>query len=293
MKRMAITSLLIGLLVPAVNAQAAEPIRIGHTNWASNLTTTHVVKTIIENRMDRDVELVNADPAALYAGVASGDIDIFTESSLPTTHEDYYDKVASDIISLGPIYPRLRQGWAVPSYVPRDKVNSLDDLKSKEIMERFDGQVVGIDPGSGLMRISNKAMEERGLADFGYELQSSSGPGMTSALKRAIDQEEWIIVTAWKPHWLWARWDMRFIAPEVGEDALYEHEDTTVTIVNEWFFQKAPEVYDMLDRITIPMDDLQKAIFEAQNSSYNEAAKQYVKDHPKEVEYWVTGELPE
>jgi len=293
MRTFLLTLVHVCLLVLPLNAHAAKPIRIGYVNWADNLATTHVVKTIIENRMDREVELVNADIAAIFEGVASGDLDVFTEAALPSTHQDYYNEVASDIIALGPMYPRLRQGWVVPEYVPESAISSIEDLKSERIREKLGGRIVGIDPGSGLMRISRETMKEYGLEEFGYTLQASSGPGMTSALKRAIENEEWILVTGWQPHWKWARWDLRFIADKPGEGALYENYDTTTTIVNEYFLHEAPQVFDMLDRITIPMDELQQMIFEAQSGSYPEAAKAYVNDHPAKVAYWVTGERPE
>ncbi|RDD60424.1 hypothetical protein DRB17_18120 [Ferruginivarius sediminum] len=33
--------------------------------------------------------------------------------------------------------------------------------------------------------------------------------GMTSSLKRAIEREEWVVVTGWSPHWRFGRWDLR------------------------------------------------------------------------------------
>jgi glycine betaine/proline transport system substrate-binding protein len=43
------------------------------------------------------------------------------------------------------------------------------------------------------------------------ELVASSGPAMTAALQKAIDNEEWIVVTGWKPHWMFGRFDLKFL----------------------------------------------------------------------------------
>ena len=35
--------------------------------------------------------------------------------------------------------------------------------------------------------------------------------GPSFALKRAIEHHEWIVVTAWSPHWMWERFNLRYL----------------------------------------------------------------------------------
>ena len=101
----------------------------------------------------------------------------------PGTHEDYLDKVGPKVVNLGLLYTHARLGWAVPAYIPESKVESIADLAKDEVREKLDGTVTGIDPGAGLTRLSKQAIEDYGLD---YELQISSGAGMTAALERAV-----------------------------------------------------------------------------------------------------------
>ncbi|SDF43750.1 glycine betaine/proline transport system substrate-binding protein [Limimonas halophila] len=288
MKRSLKFGLALAAGVSVAGAAQAQEVMIGHTTWTSNLITTHIVKTVLEQEMDREVQLMQVDPAPLYKGVASGDVDFHTVGWLPSTHSDYYKDVNDDVISMGAIYTRARLGWIVPAYVPEDKISSIPDLKKDGISEKLDGTITGIGPGAGLTRLSKKAMDDYGLKDAGYELEISSGAGMTSSVKRAIDNEEWIVATSWSPHWMFGRWDLRYIEDPKKTLGKFEHVDI---IAREGFYQDDPEVGDMLYRMQIPIADVQAAMYDAEESSYSEAAQAYVDANADRVDYWVSGEM--
>jgi glycine betaine/proline transport system substrate-binding protein len=123
----------------------------------------------------------------------------------------------------------------------------------------------------------------------GYRLVVSSGSGMTAALKRAIRNEEWIVVTGWSPHWKFGRFDLRYIDDPKGVLGSIERADI---LAREGFYREFPEVYEMLDRISIPLSDVQAGMDVGERKDYPTAAKQYVENHPKLVNFWITGELP-
>ncbi len=282
-----ILALAIGTTGPA-QAEDNGVVEIGYFNWSDALFTSHVAEHIISEMMGKEVEMTKADPAAVYQGVASGDIDFHTDAWLPETHADYYDKVARDTVSLGPVYSRARLGWIVPDYVPEGQLDSIEDLKSDEVREKLDGKIIGIDPGAGLTRLSEQAMEEYGLSDFGYELVISSGSGMTAALQRAIRNEDWVVVTGWSPHWKFGRWDLRYIDDPEGVLGSIERADI---LARKGFYREFPDVYEMLDRMYIPLDDVQAGMDKGEQDSYEEAAREYVDNNEDLVNFWITGKM--
>jgi len=230
--------------------------------------------------------MTKADPGAVYQAVASGDLDFHTDAWLPDTHSDYFEQTAGKVVNLGPVYSRARLGWVVPDYVPEDQLNSIEDLTSDEIQEKLDGKIVGIGAGAGLTRLSKKAMDEYGLKDAGYNLVISSGAGMTAALKRAIQKEEWIVVTGWSPHWKFGRWDLRYIEDPKGTLGGIERADI---VARTGFYREFPDVYEMLDNMTIPLSDVQAGMDVGERKSYPEAAEQYVKENEELVDSWISG----
>ncbi len=159
--------------------------------------------------MGYTVDLVMSDIGIQYQGVAHGDLDLMLMAWLPTTHRNYWRKVSDKVIDLGPLYLDARLGWVVPDYVPKDKLDSIADLADAGVARRLNRRIYGIDPGSGLMQASEKALQGYGLSN--YELVASSGAGMTAALKRGIRRHRWVVATAWSPHWIFQKWHLRYL----------------------------------------------------------------------------------
>ena len=82
---------------------------------------------------------------------------------------------------LGQVFDSARIGLVVPAYVP---INSIEELP--EFTERFNGEIVGIDAGTGTMKCTETAIPTYGLD---YKLMISSGPAMTALLDKAIKRK--------------------------------------------------------------------------------------------------------
>lgn len=263
------------------------PIRIGWTAWTDAEVVTKIARAVLEEHMGYEVRLVMADIGVQYEGVSSGEIDAMLMAWLPVTHADYWAKVSDSVVNLGPVYTRARLGWAVPSYVPKERLDSIEDLRDEDVQNNLGGRIYGIDPGSGLMQRSERAMEDYRL--HGLELVSSSGAAMTAALERAIRQRRWIVVTAWSPHWMWAKWDLRYLNDPKG---VLGGRERVHVIVRRGFYQDFPsDVTEMLTRMYFPLEELEQALLRATRGSVDEAVAWYLKEHSARVDYWVNGEI--
>jgi glycine betaine/proline transport system substrate-binding protein len=281
--------LLITVAVTIGTAHAADKptLRIGWTAWSDAEAVTKLAARLLETRLDQPVKLVLLDIGIQYQGLAKGDIDAMLMAWLPLTHKPYMDKVGDQVVDLGPLYTRARLGWVVPDYVPKAQLGSIADLKDAKVARKLGRQIHGIDPGAGLMQASEKALKAYGLDR--YHLISASGAGMTAALSRAIKRKQWIVVTGWSPHWMFARWKLRYLDDPKGALGGREHIDA---LVRKGFYQDfPPEVSEFLSRMYIPLPELEAMMAEAADSSYDSAVEHYIEQHPARVNYWVTGEV--
>jgi len=275
------TGLLFGTLS---TAQAADDtIEFGWTAWSDAEFVTKLAKQVIEDRTDYNVKLTTAAIGVQYQAVANGDLDGMLMAWLPKTHASYWKRFKDDVVDLGPLYEGAQLGWVVPDYIPEDKLSSIKDLKNKAVREKLDGEVQGIDPGAGLMQASNKAMEDYGLSDNGYRLVSASGAAMTAALAKAEKDKEWIVVTGWTPHWMFGRWDLRFLDDPKESLGGSEHIDA---VVRQGFKEDYPKVARFLSNMHLPLEELQAAMNDAQNTSYEQAIDKFVENHPDEINDW-------
>jgi len=189
--------------------------KLVYVNWAEGIAYTNLAKAVLENEMGYEVEITSAGVGPAYTAVANGDQDAFMETWLPVLHADYYEQFIEDIVDLGVVYEGTQSGLVVPKYVTIDSISvvpkyvTIDSISQlNSVKAKFDSEITGIDAGAGVMKTTNKVMESYNLD---YDLISSSGPAMTSALQKAYENEEWIVVTGWKPHWMFGRFDLKFL----------------------------------------------------------------------------------
>jgi glycine betaine/proline transport system substrate-binding protein len=273
---------LSALTVVAAPAAEHAVIRIGWTAWSDAEAVTNIATEVLEKRLGYKVELVMTDIGLQYAGVARGNLDVMLMAWLPTTHKAYWDKVSGEVVDLAVLYDQARLGWAVPTYVPESEVSSIADLAKPSVRERLHGVIQGIDPGAGLMRAS-----ERTLADYtltGYRLVSASDAGMIVALDRAIKRNQWIVVTTWSPHWLFARYPVRYLSDPKGSlggaEAIH-------ALARKGFESDFPRASAFLKRFKFTIPELEALMLRAKDSSYHDEAVAWIRTHPQRVEQWL------
>lgn len=263
-------------------AQDAKPVKIGWAAWSDAEFVTKLAAKLIKDKMGREVDLVQTDVAPLYQGVSRGDLDVMMMAWLPQTHADYFAKVKDKVDTLGSVYEGAKLGWVVPTYIPESEIASIEDLKKPEVQKKLKNTVQGIDPGAGLTRLSQDALKTYGLDD--YKLQISSEAGMLTTVNRAERSKDWFVATSWSPHWMFGKYDLRYIADP--KKALGEAEHVDV-LARKGFKEENAEVAGFLSRMKLPIADLEKAMFTAQETSYDEAVAAYIKDHPDQIKAWV------
>ncbi|WCB45821.1 glycine betaine ABC transporter substrate-binding protein [Nitratidesulfovibrio vulgaris] len=258
----------------------AKPVRIAYVEWDCARATSNLVKAAIEDRLHRKVELLSVSAGAMWMAVASGDVDATVTAWLPVTHGDYLKRLEGKVRDLGPLVGGARLGWAVPDYVT---VNSIAELDAAA--DRFGGRIIGIDPGAGLMRMSEDAIKAYGLKKM--QLVEGSGATMTAALADAIRRKEWIVVTAWSPHWMFGRWQLKYLDDPKGALGGME---SIHTVVRKGLDKDMPEVFAFLDRFAYA-DTAQLQTLMAWNNEEGADpltnARRFMKEHPALVDSWL------
>ena len=262
-----------------------DDLRLGWSPWADAEVVSLMAEQLIETHYGVPVERVMADIGIQYQSVARGDLDLMLMAWLPGTHRDYWERVRDQVLDLGPMYSG-KLGWVVPDYVPANELNSISDLRDPNLAKRFGNRVQGIDPGSGLNQASEQALKSYRLADI--ELISASSAAMTAVLAQAIREQRWVVVTSWTPHWMFARYQLRFLEDPQG---VFGGTERIHAVARLGLDKQFPKVTDFLSRFHIPDQELSAVLLNAQNTSAEEAVMSYIKLHPERVRYWLSGEM--
>ncbi|KAB2951293.1 glycine/betaine ABC transporter [Heliorestis acidaminivorans] len=146
-------------------------------------------------------------------------------------------------------------------------------------------QITGIDPGAGLMRATERVIEEYELE--GWRVQTGSGPAMTAALTRAYNNNEPIIVTGWTPHWKFSKFDLKYLDDPKG---IYGAEEYVHTIARLGLQEDLPNAYTVLDRFAWTSDDMGAVMIMVEDGlDPVAAANAWIDENAETVASWIEG----
>ncbi|KEH99121.1 glycine betaine ABC transporter substrate-binding protein [Clostridium massiliodielmoense] len=264
--------------IPKTNDRSKGKVKIGYVQWASAEASTYIVKEVLE-QMGYYVELYILQTGILYQATSQGNIDAFVCSWLPDTDTNYWKKHKDKLVELNDNYTSAQIGIVVPNYVTIDNIADMKKYKDK-----FKNRIVGIDPGAAQMKVTqDDVMPHYGLNK--WILEESSGSAMTAELKRAIDKKEWIAVTGWKPHWMWSKWDLKFLK---DPDLVMGKGECIKTMGRPNIKEEMPEVASFFQKYRLNTEDFSSVMLEIQDGeSPSLVAKRFVKTHPELVKTWT------
>jgi glycine betaine/proline transport system substrate-binding protein len=259
------------------STEPAKEITIGYVTWDCAISSTNVMKQVFEEA-GYDVTLVAVDAGPLYQALAKGDVDFTTTGWLPYTHEAYWDTYGNRIVYVHDNIPGAASiGLVVPSYVT---IDSIDELNS--VSDKFDSKIIGIEPGAGIMSRTEQAIDEYGL---NYGLVSSSSAGMAAELGSSIDDGEWVVVTGWSPHWMFSRYDVKYLEDPKG---VFGGAENIVTLSRQGLETDDPEAYGILTRFEWTIKDITSVMNNiAGGMSEKDAAKVWIDANPEKVNAWL------
>jgi len=256
-----------------------DEIVIGQINWPENIAVTNMWKAILEDE-GYDVELTLIEMGPQMVALAEGDIDVAPEVWLPVQDRSYYEEYKDDVnFAEEPWYDNGRVGLVVTEYI--DSIDSIEDLNENKDM--FDSEITGFEPGAGTMEVTSDVIDEYHLD---YNLVESSEAVMISAIKDAIEKKEPIVAPLWKPHYIFADVDLKFL-----DDPKNTYGDTEKIYLatRKDFDSDYEEVYQWMENWILTDDqlsDLMLYVNEDENDPMK-GARKWIEENEDIIETWM------
>lgn len=249
-------------------------INLTYVEWDTEVASTHVVGEVLKE-MGYKVNMTPLDNAIMWESVAKGESDAMVAAWLPNTHQAQYAQYKDQVDDLGVNLKGAKVGLVVPDYMD---VNSIEDLS-----DQAKKTITGIEPGAGVVNAAENTLKAYpNLAD--WKVSTSSSGAMTIALGQAIKKKEPIVITGWSPHWMFAKYGLKYLEDPKGAMG---SEESIHTMARKGLEKDQPEAYKVLDKFHWNQKDMESvmlAINEGKDPS--QAAKDWIKDHQNEVEEW-------
>ncbi|MFE3555212.1 ABC transporter permease/substrate binding protein [Streptomyces sp. NPDC059193] len=251
-------------------------LSVGYIPWDEGIASTFLWKELLERRGFK-VDARQLEAGALYTGLAGGQLDFQTDSWLPVTHAQYWEKYGNKLEDLGSWYGPTSLELSVPSYVK--DVRSLADLKGKSA--QFKGRIIGIEPSAGVMSIlKDKVLKEYGL-EGEYQVVDGSTPGMLAELKRAYDKKEPVVTVLWSPHWAYSSYELTKLEDPKG---VWGTGDGIHTLARKGFAADEPEVARWLSSFKLTeqqLTSLEAKIQDTGKGKEQQAVRAWLAENPE------------
>lgn len=280
----------------ARNAVEKNPVRIAYANWASSVASANLAKAVFQEKLGIDCELVPMPIDMIWMAVAEGDVDAMLSAWLPDTHAHFKEQFGEQVIDLGPNLFGTRTGLVVPAIIPgrtatgpgiREPYITIDSIyELRDYAEKFNYRIIGIEREAGITRQTEKAMNAYGLA--GFDLVESSEAEMIMALSRAIPHQQWIVITGWIPHWIFARWNLKFLDDPQN---IYGEKGHINTIVRVGLKEDRPQAFRFLNNFQWTPEEIGQLMLWIEEDKgrfpYDKALR-WIRTHPDRVENWIS-----
>lgn len=265
---------MVGMTVFSAHAEE-KSITVGTMSWEDLTPITGITKRVLEDAGYTVKVVPFSEWGIAYAALSKGDIQILA-SQTDYVAQDYWDKNKKRLEKISPVSHGLFQGVAVPKYVP---IDSMDQLNANA--DKFGDKIVGIEPGSGLMRDTANAVKGY---DLKLQLVEGSTAAMTAALKSAVDRKEWIAVTIWEPSWMMQKYDVKFLKDPKG---IFPPPQSYYWVGKKGFSAEYPHAREVIASAYVPLADI-TAINSAVNDgkTMDEAVKDWTTSHADLLKRW-------
>lgn len=268
-----------------VAAQTCEQPRFSDPGWTDISVTTALTSTVLEGLGYRP-ETLMLGLDITYLSLKNGDLDVFLGSWIPGLSQfsdPYYADGSVETVAVNLTGAKFT--WAVPRYVYEAGVTSFADLA--EHKERFGGRIYGVEPGGN--RHIESVLEQNAFGLGDWELVESSEAGMLAQVRRAVNENEWIVFLGWAPHPMNRNFDIEYLADGdefYGTDygASYVNTD-----VRTGYLDECPKIAPLLRNLKFDIDmenELMDYVL-GDGMSPPEAAVRWLKDNPD----WLSATL--
>jgi len=199
---------------------AKETIVIGEVSWDASLAIENVLKTIMEENLNVDVEIIAADQAAIFSAMdkGKGNIDIHPDiwtSAQTAAIEKFVVEGSKESVRMNKMPYLGTDGFYIPGYIQDEyNVKSVYDLAKPEVAKLFDADGDGVGeywvgaPGWSAVRINQVKAHGYGF-DKVFEPSIISDAIFKAQLKKAFRKKEGILFYYWAPEWLHYAYDLR------------------------------------------------------------------------------------
>ncbi|WP_426143499.1 choline ABC transporter substrate-binding protein [Pseudomonas sp. DWP3-1-2] len=282
------------LMLGSTAALAAEPaacqnVRMGVVNWTDVIATSAVAQVLLQG-MGYDVKQTSAAQQIVFGGLRDGRLDIFLGYWKPAMDKNIAPFVEANQVKVldKPSMSDAQATLAVPDYVAAGGLKTFGDIA--KFKDKLGGKIYGIEPGTGANTNIKDMIAKNQFGLGGFQLVESGEAGMLAAVQRAVKRNEWVVFVGWTPHPMNINMKIDYLTGSEDVFGPQEGAATVSVVTAPDYAQRCPNVSKMLSNLTFTAaQESQMMVPIMDRKAPDDVAKQWLKDHPEDLQRWLAG----
>ncbi|WP_163647599.1 ABC transporter substrate-binding protein [Modicisalibacter sp. 'Wilcox'] len=265
-----------------------DTVRLGVPPWPGVTVKSEVAAQLLE-AMGYRTRQNNLAVSVILDGLARGDLEAYLGGWYPV-EEDMVEPLVDQgkVVKATANIRGATSGLVVPDYVYEAGVHSVADLDAYR--DRFDGEILGIEAGTGINNAVNAAIEadRAGLGD--WSLRESSTAAMLAQAGQKIDNHQWVTFIGWEPHWMNISYDLRYLA-DSDDAGVADIRSTVWTVLPADLEARDADVYRFFSQMVVDIDDQNQWVdaHGHEEKKAEDVARRWIGSHLDEVATWLDG----
>lgn len=285
-----------------------ETITLVVNAWTASALNVAVAQHLIQDELGYPVEVIAIDENTMFAGLSDGTLDAVLEiwpSGITDDEQAFFDD--GSVENIGGLGAIGRIGWFVPSYVIENnpELATWEGYQTPEAAALFataetgdNGRFLGTDPSYS--EFDAQIIEN---LDLPFDVVfSGSEPATVAELDGRVAADEAVLMYWWTPTAAVSKYDLTQVelppfteecgasqaSGDGGVDCEYP-EDVIIKATSSALADKAPDVYEFLQKFTITNEDQLEMLpaAEIDGEDVNDVAAKWIADHADTWAAWV------
>jgi len=253
-------------------------IRIGQAPYDYEMPHVEILKQIAIEQ-GYEVKIVKGAVGFMFLSLTQSDVDVWSGVWLPSIHETYHEKYGNQYELGNAIFENAPLGWVVPEYID---INSIADLVGNE--DVVNKKLTGIEPGSGMMMVSEKIVKGY---DLDMELVAGTMASMMAELDYAVTHQKPIVFLGWRPLAMMLKYDVKVLEDPKG----YWQRDGEYWGIRKGLNEDAPDLYNFCKYHKMSLDDVETFLYENQENGkkVEDLAREWIENNRSQIASWLEG----
>lgn len=214
MKRLVCALAMLLAATPVLSAESDDPIKLTLHDWSGQLITTNLMGEVLK-KAGYNIEFVQADYIAQFAGLKTGDLHVAMEIWETTGREAMDEATATgQVVNLGETGMQAIEEWWYPAYM-KDVCPGLPDWQAlNDCAQEFStpetaplGRYLG-----GPVTWGGFDDERVEALEMDFEVvHAGTDAALFAELESAYQRQAPIVLWVYSPHWAPSKFDGEFV----------------------------------------------------------------------------------